>query len=153
MDLIRIHNADKKALEIQLLSAVISGEIKPVTEKAILQTKILQTHYNSLCRGEKIYESDFQIIDENEDKSIFDDENIFNHLLIGLFGKKSKTIKAELGINKGQLNRDHFGEESLKRIEMVQRIGKSQIGKGVHPMDAVTMAIDIMSYDCIDYND
>ena len=144
MDLIRIQDAEKEVLEMKLLTTVLSGEIKPVTEKAILQTKILQTHYNSLCRGEKIYESDFQIID--------DDENIFEHLLVGLFGKKSKTIKEELGIGETKLNRNHFGVESLKRIEVVQRISKSQMGKGLNPTDAITMAIDIMSYNCIDYN-
>jgi len=75
----------------------------------------------------------------------------FDCLNMGLFGKKAKTIADELGISKGGLNRDHFGRNSLKRIEMIQRISESQIKTGVNPLEACQKALAIMSYGVIDF--
>ena len=73
-------------------------------------------------------------------------------LNIGLFGKRSKEIKEELGIGKNQLNRNHFGKESLKKIEMVQRIAQAQIEHlGLSPIEAVGFAIKTMNYSISDY--
>lgn len=56
--------------------------------------------------------------------------NSFKAMSIGLFGKSPKRIKEELGIFKGELNRDHFGRESLARIESVQRLAKANLLNG-----------------------
>ncbi|MBD2505101.1 hypothetical protein [Anabaena azotica] len=76
----------------------------------------------------------------------------FDALNLGLFGKKSKVIKTELGIGKSALNRDHFGEKSLKNIEMIQRIAEAQIKyHGNKPVEAVKFAIALMNYPVSDF--
>lgn len=79
---------------------------------------------------------------------------VFDALNVGLFGKKAKQIKEELGIPKGKLNRDNFGEESLKKIDMIQRIAEAQI---IHhekqPLEAVQTALLVMNYSVSNYKD
>ena len=76
----------------------------------------------------------------------------FDTLNVGLFNKRAKTIKKELGISKGALNRDHFGKDALKRIEMIQRIAEAQIMSfDKHPVEAVQFALNVLNYDVIDY--
>lgn len=77
--------------------------------------------------------------------------NAFDAMNLGLFGKKSKQIKEELGIGKSMLNRNHFGEESLKRIDRVQTVAKTQIKSGLEPIEAVKKAIELLEYTCISY--
>jgi hypothetical protein len=78
----------------------------------------------------------------------------FDALNKALFGKKSRDIKAILGIGKNTLNRDHFGKESLKKIEMIQRIAEAQIDhQDVKPVDAVKFAVGIMNYQVSDFRD
>jgi hypothetical protein len=78
----------------------------------------------------------------------------FDALNKALFGKKSRDIKAILGIGKNTLNRDHFGKESLKKIEMIQRIAEAQIDhQDVKPIDAVKFAVGIMNYQISDFRD
>ena len=76
----------------------------------------------------------------------------FDSLNLGLFGKRSRDIKAILEIGKNTLNRDHFGKESLKKIEMIQRIAEAQIDhQDVKPIDAVKFAVGIMNYQISDF--
>jgi len=77
---------------------------------------------------------------------------VFDALNKALFGKRSRVIRAILGIGKNTLNRDHFGEESLKKIEMIQRIAEAQIDyQDVKPIDAVKFAVGIMNYQISDF--
>jgi hypothetical protein len=79
---------------------------------------------------------------------------VFDVLNVGLFGKKAKQIKEELGIPKGKLNRDNFGEKSLQKIDMIQRIAEAQI---IHhekqPLEAVQTALLVMNYSVSSYKD
>lgn len=78
----------------------------------------------------------------------------FDKLNVGLFGMKAKQIKKALGIGKNALTRNHFGEKSLKKIEMVQRIAEAQITyQGKNPVDAVDFAIKTMNYQIGDFRD
>lgn len=78
---------------------------------------------------------------------------VFDTLNVGLFGKRSRIIKKELGIGKSKLNRDHFGKDALKRIEMIQRIAEAQIMSfDKHPVEAVQFALNVLNYDVIDYH-
>lgn len=69
----------------------------------------------------------------------------------GLFGKKSKQIKDELGIDKGELNRDHFGNEALDRIHIIQELAARYIDADIKPCEAVKKAIAEFKYTAIDY--
>ena len=79
---------------------------------------------------------------------------VFDTLNLGLFGKRSQDIKTELRIGKSKLNRDHFGRESLKRIEMIQRIAEAQVTHGdMKPCQAVNWAITKMHYGVMDFRE
>lgn len=75
----------------------------------------------------------------------------FDAINRGLFGKTSKDIKTELGISKGDLNRDHFGFQSLSRIKTVQDVAARRIRRGEKPCDAIKATIESMLWDVIDY--
>jgi hypothetical protein len=77
--------------------------------------------------------------------------NSFKVMSIGLFGKPPATIKEELNIAKEDLNRDHFGNESLRRIDMVQRLARVSIQNNERPSDAVIQAINAFQFVPIDY--
>lgn len=79
---------------------------------------------------------------------------VFDKLNVALFGLKSKEIKEILGIGQSQLNRDHFGRESLIKIEMVQRIAEAQMEHhGKKPIEAVGIAINMMNYKRSDFRE
>lgn len=76
----------------------------------------------------------------------------FDALNLGLFGMKSQKIKNILNIGKNSLNRDHFGQSSLKKIEMVQRIAEAQIAyQGKNPVQSVKFAVALMNYQTSDF--
>ncbi|AFZ15755.1 hypothetical protein Cri9333_5000 (plasmid) [Crinalium epipsammum PCC 9333] len=78
----------------------------------------------------------------------------FDTLNFALFGKRSKTIKEILGIGKSALNRDHFGQNSLKKIEMIQRIAEAQIKyESKKPVEAVKFAAAVMNYQVSDFRE
>lgn len=78
----------------------------------------------------------------------------FDALNFGLFGMKSQKIKNILSIGKNSLNRDHFGQSSLKKIEMVQRIAEAQIAyQGKNPVQSVQFAVGVMNYQISDFRD
>jgi hypothetical protein len=79
---------------------------------------------------------------------------VFDCLNKALFGLKSKDIKQCLGIGQSQLNRDHFGRESLIKIEMVQRIAEAQMAYHTKtPLEAVKTAINMMNYQVSDFKE
>ena len=78
----------------------------------------------------------------------------FDALNFGLFGKRARDIKKILGITKGELNRDHFGKNSLKKIEMIQRIAEAQMDyHNKKPIEAVKSAIALMNYQVGDFRE
>ena len=78
----------------------------------------------------------------------------FDALNLGLFGKRSRDIKKILDIGKNTLNHDHFGQESLKKIEMIQRIAEAQIDyQDFKPVEAVKFAVGIMNYQVSDFKE
>lgn len=78
----------------------------------------------------------------------------FDCLNKALFGLKSKEIKEILGIGQSQLNRDHFGRESLIKIEMVQRIAEAQMEYHARtPLEAVKTAVTMMNYQVADFRE
>lgn len=77
--------------------------------------------------------------------------NSFKAMSVGLFGKEPNQIKAELGLGKNDLNRDHFNSEALRRIDIVQRLAKVNLENGERPMEAVKSAIKTFNYSPINY--
>ena len=142
------------------LRYVIEGNFKALTPEAEEAQRKLQEIWANLRSATKetfwfLADAIKWYYDENPRIEDYENQNyseVFNCLNRGLFGKDSATIKKELGITKGKLNRDHFGTEALKRIEMIQRIAEAQVmHHGKRPKDAVKFAIAMLSYGIIDY--
>ena len=139
---------------------VLTGDFKALTPEAEEAQRKLQEIWANLRSATKetfwfLADAIKWYYDENPRIEDYENQNyseVFNCLNRGLFGKDSATIKKELGITKGKLNRDHFGTEALKRIEMIQRIAEAQVmHHGKRPKDAVKFAIAMLSYGIIDY--
>jgi len=77
--------------------------------------------------------------------------NAFKVMSVGLFGKTPSQIKEELGLTKGELNRDHFGVESLRRIDIIQTLAQVNIKNGIKPYSAVIAAISTFNFSTITY--
>lgn len=145
---------------MDVLMHVINGDVTGLTLEAKESIAKLGAVWQSLrdCSKESFWFIASAIkkhYDANPRIEHYPGENyseVFDLLNMGLFGKKSKQIKTELGISKGQLNREHFGEESLKRIDMIQRIAEAQILYSfVVPMVAVEFALKTLHYSVIDF--
>jgi hypothetical protein len=78
--------------------------------------------------------------------------NALDAMNLGLFGKKSKQIKEELGIKSGELNRDYFSEAALNKVDKVQALAKVFIEDDIKPSDAITKAIETFKYSTGIYN-
>lgn len=103
----------------------------------------------SLCDTVKAYlESDRA--SENEVSYLY--ANCQNAINRGLFGKDAATIRAELGIDKGTLNRDHFNNEALRRLDQIQTLSAKFAAKGQHPRDAIATALTMFDYETIEYS-
>lgn len=146
----------------EVLRRVINGEFKALTAEAKEAEKKLFEIWERLRKVSK--ESFWFIADavksyylKHPKPEHFQGEHyskVFDTLNLGLFGKKSKQIKEELGIPKGKLNRDNFGEESLKKIDMIQRIAEAQIiHQEKEPVESVKFALAMMSYSISNYKD
>jgi len=129
-------DAAKAQVELQKVSDALRGLTK---ETFWFVTDSIQRYYIDNPRDEKYPGQNYS--------------DYFDCLNLGLFGKKAKVIKEELGITKGKLNRDHFGKHSLKRIEMIQRISESQIKTGMNPTEACEFALKVMNYEVVDYKE
>lgn len=145
---------------MKTLRLVIEGDFKALTPEAEEAQRKLQEIWANLRSATKetfwfLADAIKWYYDENPRIEDYRGENyaeVFDCLNVGLFGKESATIKKELGITKGKLNRDHFGTDALKRIEMIQRIAEAQVmHHGKRPKDAVKFAIAMLSYGIIDY--
>jgi len=79
--------------------------------------------------------------------------NAFKTMSVGLFGKTPSTIKSELNLTKGELNRDCFGAEALSRIDVIQKLARVNIINGLPPTESVKVAIATFNYKPIDYKD
>jgi hypothetical protein len=79
--------------------------------------------------------------------------NSFDAINLGLFGKRSKQIKTELGISSGALVRDNFTTESIRRITQVQSIAAATMrkNKNMKPNDAIKFALDCSGFAKITY--
>lgn len=79
--------------------------------------------------------------------------NAADSINTGLFGMTSKQIKAQLGISKNSLNRDHFGFKALKRIDMVQEgaARKMNRNRNLAPSAAVDMIIEFNEIQLADF--
>lgn len=78
--------------------------------------------------------------------NIFDEfwhySNAADQINMGLFGKKAKQIRAELGKPKGSLNRDDFSFRALMYIDKIQDLSAINIDRGQNPKDAIDSALD-----------
>ena len=85
----------------------------------------------------------------------FSYENAANAINRSLFGKQAKNIREELGLKKGvDLNRDHFGVESNRRIGIVQELAAKKVYKlKIKPVEAVKMAVADFGYEVISYKE
>lgn len=79
--------------------------------------------------------------------------NSFDAINLGLFGKRSKQIKTELGISCGALIRDNFSTEAIRRITQVQSIAAATMrkNKNMKPNDAIKFALDCSGFAKIIY--
>lgn len=79
--------------------------------------------------------------------------NAFNAINRGLFGKDAKTIRIELGINDGDLNRDHFGATALRWITQTQELAAKilQRNSSIQPCKAAQIALERMESQTLDY--
>lgn len=77
----------------------------------------------------------------------------FDAINLGLFGKKSKQMKDELGRGKGDLVRDDFSPEALRRITSIQEIAANYLkNEPTHkPTLAIAFALNVCGYQVIDY--
>jgi hypothetical protein len=126
------------------IRAVINGDFKALTpeaEKAQAELQVLWDDLRSYTKETFWFVTDsiknFYIESPREEK----------------FPGQNYQIKAELGISKGGLNRDNFGKNSLKKIEMIQRISEAQIKLGMHPNDACQFALRTMNYKIDDFRE
>lgn len=76
----------------------------------------------------------------------------FDSINRGLFGKSAAIIREELGVGKGELNRDHFSREAIRRITQIRDIAarKMTIDK-LRPVDAVRYALGASMFETINY--
>jgi hypothetical protein len=143
------------------IRAVINGDFQALTPEASKAQAQLQSVWDEL----RIYTKEtFWFVTDSIKNYYIENQRIekypgqnyseyFDCLNIGLFGKKAKQISEELGITKGTLNRDNFGKDSLKKIEMIQRISESQIKLSLNPLDACKKALEIMNYEIGDFKE
>lgn len=77
--------------------------------------------------------------------------NTFDAINVGLFGKKSKQIREELGVS--GLTRDHFGTKSLRRLTTVQESTARLLNsrKVEKPTEGVKTSLDFLSFPVADY--
>jgi hypothetical protein len=75
--------------------------------------------------------------------------NVSNAINKGLFGKNSKAIKTELGIN--DLIRDYFNPEALRRVAQIESIAvnKLKLEKDLRPVDAVKFALTASNFEVL----
>jgi hypothetical protein len=81
--------------------------------------------------------------------------NAFDAINVGLFGKKAKTIREELGLSSGWiLQRDYFGPRALYLIQSVQggAARYMEFDSSVRPVDAVNHIIAANFISVVDYN-
>lgn len=140
---------------MQVIDAVINGDFQALTPDAAKAQGELQKVWDDLrCHTKETFwfvtDSIKNYYIQNPRIEKYPGQNYseyFDCLNVGLFGKKSKQISEELGISKSVLNRDNFGKNSLKKIEMIQRISESQIKLGLNPLESCTKALEIMNYE------
>lgn len=81
--------------------------------------------------------------------------NTFDAINLGLFKKKSKKIREELGLKlTNSLIRDYFNKDALRRITQIQSIAANQMrhDKDLRPVDAVKLALKSSLFEIIDYS-
>ena len=145
----------------RVLRAVIDGNFQALTPDAEEAKQKLEVIWNDLREYTKesfwfMGDAVKQYYLDNPRVERYSGQNyseVFNALNVGLFGMEAKDIRAELGIGKSTLNRDHFGKQALKRIEIVQRLAEAQMRRGKVPVDAVNFAIDNLNYQVSSYTD
>ena len=139
------------------LRHVIENNFQALTPESEKAKQELQKVWNKLRTATKdsfwwLTDDIKQYIEKyGSDNPRFHYMNAFKVMSVGLFGKEPNQIKKELGISDSGLNRDHFGEEALRRIDDVQRLAKVKITTGIKPSRAVAVAIDDFGYTPIDY--
>lgn len=81
--------------------------------------------------------------------------NAFDCINMQLFGKKSKTIREELGIaSPDGLTREHFGFKALHYISLVQTGAARMMAKtGARPIDAVKHIVEVNFLEPSSYQD
>jgi hypothetical protein len=79
--------------------------------------------------------------------------NVSNCINKGLFGKDSKAIKIDLGLNvaDNQLIRDYFNSEALRRIAQIESIAvnKLKLEADLRPVDAVKFALSVSNFEVL----
>lgn len=145
----------------RVLNGVVNGDYHGLTEEAERSLEKLQEINAQLRSATKetfwFLTASVQAYHEIHPRvERFENENysrVLDAINLGLFGKRAQVIKKELGIKSG-LNRDHFGVESLKRIDMIQRLAQAQIEHhGSEPKQAVEKSLALMNYKTIHYKD
>lgn len=143
------------------LRAIIVGDFDALTEEAkIIQLK-LREQWQTIRDASK--EAFWTLGDaiknyilrhpERSDKfRLFVFSNCQDCVNRGLFGKDASIIREELGVK--NLLRDHYGQVSLKRIDLIQSLAAASIvHRDINPLDAVRSALEMYRFEVINYKD
>ena len=145
----------------RVLRLITQGDYQALTEEAAIAQAELQKQWQKIRDGSK--EAFWALSDavkdyknahpeKSENYRTFVYSNCQDAINRGLFGKAAAAIREELGVS--NLLRDHYGQTALKRIELIQSLAAANIiHRNVEPLDAVKSALEMYSFEVIDYKD
>lgn len=145
------------------LRLVINGDFEALNQEAASAQAKLQEQWQKIrdaskqafwSLGDAIAEYKENHAERSDKFRAFVFSNCQDCLNRGLFGKDASTIREELGIKSGELLRDHYGQNALRRIDLIQSLAAASIvHRDTEPLVAVKEALGMYSFDVMDYRE